>query len=82
MKRGHNKDRRCGMKIANIVAYTIAIIGALNWLLVGLFSFDLVAFLFGAGSVLTRIVYSLVGVAGIWMIFFWLVYKPFVKVAQ
>ncbi|MBO6262803.1 MAG: DUF378 domain-containing protein [Clostridia bacterium] len=70
------------MKIANIVAYTIAIIGALNWLLVGLFSFDLVAFLFGAGSVLTRIVYSLVGVAGIWMIFFWLVYKPFVKVAQ
>jgi uncharacterized membrane protein YuzA (DUF378 family) len=43
----------------------ITIIGAINWLLVGVFDFDLVAFLFGSMSLLTRIVYSLVGIAGL-----------------
>ena len=70
------------MKTIGIIAYVIAIIGALNWLLVGLFSFDLVAFAFGTGSVLTRVIYSLVGIAGVWMIFHLLVYKPFVKMAH
>ena len=70
------------MRIISYIAYVIAIIGALNWLLVGIFSLDLVALAFGAGSVLTRIVYSLVGVAGVWMIFFLFVYKPFVKTAH
>ena len=70
------------MKTVGIIAYVIAIIGALNWLLVGIFSFDLVAWAFGAGSVVTRIIYSLVGVAGIWMIFHLFVYKPFVKMAH
>lgn len=48
------------------VALVITIIGALNWGLVGLFQFDLVAALFnGAESVVSRIVYTLVGIAGL-----------------
>lgn len=47
----------------------LVIIGALNWLLVGLFQFDLVSWVFGGQSaVLSRIVYALVGVAGLWSI--------------
>lgn len=48
-------------------ALFLVIVGALNWLLVGLFQFDLVAALFGGqDSALSRIVYSLVGFAGLW----------------
>lgn len=43
----------------------ITIIGAINWLLVGILNFDLVAFLFGTMSMLTRIVYTIVGIAGL-----------------
>lgn len=53
------------MKVLYYIALTLVIIGALNWLLVGLFSFDLVATLLGNMSVLSRIVYVLVGIAGI-----------------
>ena len=53
------------MKVLYYIALTLVIIGALNWLLIGLFSFDLVATLFGNMSVFSRIVYSLVGIAGI-----------------
>lgn len=70
------------MKTIGIIAYVIAIIGALNWLLVGIFAFDLVAFIFGAGTMLTRIIYSLVGIAGVYMIFHLFVYKPFLRVAH
>jgi len=49
------------------LALLLVIIGALNWLLVGLFQFDLVAALFGGqDALLSRLVYTLVGVAGIW----------------
>lgn len=49
------------------VALVLVIVGALNWLLVGLFNFDLVAAIFGGQqSFLSRIVYSLVGLAGIY----------------
>lgn len=58
------------MKIINIIVLLLVIIGALNWGLVGLFEFNLVDFLFGAGSILSRIVYSLVGLAGLWSIAF------------
>lgn len=51
------------------IALILVIVGALNWLLVGLFSFDLVASIFGGQqSFLSRIVYSLVGLAGIYSI--------------
>lgn len=51
------------------LALLLVVIGALNWLLVGVFQFDLVAAIFGGqSSMLSRIVYSLVGLAGIWSI--------------
>jgi len=51
------------------IALILVIVGALNWLLVGLFSLDLVAAVFGGPhSWLSRIVYSLVGLAGIYSI--------------
>ncbi|MGE5633536.1 MAG: DUF378 domain-containing protein [Caulobacteraceae bacterium] len=51
------------------VALILVIVGALNWLLIGLFQVDLVASLFGGqGSAISRIIYTLVGVAGIWCI--------------
>lgn len=52
-------------------AILLVIVGALNWLLVGLFQFDLVASIFGGQqSLLSRAIYSLVGLAGIWSIKF------------
>lgn len=48
------------------IAMVLMIVGSLNWGLVGLFNFDLVAAIFGAGSALSRIVYVLVGIAGVW----------------
>ncbi len=53
------------MKVLFNIVLTLVIIGALNWLLIGLFKFDLVAMLFGEMSVLSRIVYTLVGLSGI-----------------
>ena len=46
-------------------SYTLVIIGAINWGLIGFFDFDLVAAIFGEMSMLTRIIYSLVGVSAI-----------------
>lgn len=51
------------------IALILSIIGSLNWGLVGIFQFDLVAWLFGGQSaVFSRIIYTLVGLAGIWCI--------------
>ncbi len=59
----------------NKLALIITIIGALNWGSIGLFQFDLVAWLFGgAGTLLARIVYTVVALAGIWCIT--LLFKP------
>lgn len=53
----------------NNTSLVITIIGAINWLLVGLFKFDLVAAIFGGQtSVLSRIIYIIVGLAGLWCI--------------
>jgi len=53
----------------NIVAMILVIIGAINWGLIGFFQFDLVAAIFGGQSaVLSRIIYALVGLAGLWCI--------------
>ena len=47
----------------------ITILGAINWLLVGLFQFDLVAYLCGGQSaVVSRVIYTIVGIAGLWCI--------------
>ena len=67
------------MKITTIIAFTLVIIGALVWLTVGLFDFNLVALVFGAGggAVFSRIIYSLVGLSALWLIFYWATYHPF-----
>ena len=49
-------------------ALTLVIIGAINWGLIGFFRFDLVAWLFGSLTLLSRIIYALVGLAGLWCI--------------
>ncbi|MCD7059923.1 DUF378 domain-containing protein [Pelagibacterium xiamenense] len=56
------------MKYLNLVTLALVIIGGLNWGLVGLFGFDLVAAIFGAGSILARIVYILVGASAVWQL--------------
>ena len=53
-------------RIIDKTALVLIIIGAVNWGLIGLFKFDLVAALFGNMSVISRIVYSLVGISGLW----------------
>lgn len=58
------------MKWLDNTALVIVIIGAVNWLLVGIFQFDLVAFLFGNLSWLSRIIYTLVGLCGLYLISF------------
>lgn len=55
--------------IMDRVALSLLIIGGLNWGSVGLFGFDLVAFAFGgSGSLLSRVVYTLVGLAAVWCV--------------
>ena len=53
------------MKVLYYIALTLVIIGAINWLLIGIFSFDLVATIFVNMSVISRIIYALVGVCGL-----------------
>lgn len=51
------------------IALTLLIVGGLNWGSVGLFRFDLVAFIFGgSGSMLSRIVYTVVGLSAVWCV--------------
>ena len=59
------------MKLLNCIALTIAIIGAINWGLIGFFNFNLVAFIFGDLTLLSRIVYALVGLSGLYLITFY-----------
>lgn len=55
--------------IMDKIALTLTIIGGLNWGSIGIFGFDIVAFLFGgADSALSRVVYTLVGLGAIWCI--------------
>jgi uncharacterized membrane protein YuzA (DUF378 family) len=58
-----------GGKSMDTISLILSIIGSLNWGLVALFKFDLVAWIFGGqDAVLSRIVYGLVGLAGLWCI--------------
>lgn len=57
-------------KCLDITALIITIIGAVNWGLIGLFKFDLVAFIFGDMSLLSRIIYVLVGLCGLYLLTF------------
>ena len=58
-----------GGKTVDTLALILAIIGSVNWGLVGIFRFDLVAWIFGGqAAVISRIIYTLVGLAGLWCI--------------
>jgi hypothetical protein len=54
------------MNTVDLIALVLVVVGGLNWGLVGLFNFDLVATLFGAMSTISRFVYVLVGLAAIY----------------
>ena len=57
------------MKVIDTITLILVIVGALNWGSIGLFGFDCVAFLCGGKmAVLSRVIYSLVGIAGLWCI--------------
>ena len=59
-----------GSKILNYIALSLAIIGAINWGLIGLVRFNLVSFLFGDFSWISRIIYILVGISGLYLLTF------------
>ncbi|MDY6366931.1 MAG: DUF378 domain-containing protein [Clostridia bacterium] len=67
------------MKISAIIAFILVMVGALVWFMIGVFDFNLVSAIFGGGSnaVVSRIIYSLVGVSALWLIFYCLAYRPF-----
>ncbi len=54
------------MKIIDTIALILIIIGAINWGLIGIFNFNLVDTIFGTMSVISRIIYTLVGISGLW----------------
>lgn len=54
------------------IALTITLIGAINWGLIGIFKFNLVSFIFGDMSWLSRIIYILVGICGLYLITFYM----------
>jgi uncharacterized protein len=60
------------MKVINLITLALVIIGGLNWGLVGLFEFDLVASVFGGQhTTLSRFVYLLVGLSALWQLYPW-----------
>ena len=61
------------MRVINLITQLLVIVGGLNWGLVGLFDFNLVAAIFGDMSALTRLIYVLVGISAVWQII------PFVR---
>lgn len=60
------------MKFLNITALTLIIIGAINWGLIGFLQYNLVDSIFGIQSMISRIIYALVGLAGIYSISFFM----------
>ena len=56
------------MKVANCIAWVILLIGGINWLLIGLAGFNLVGAIFGSLSLISRIIYCLVGLSAIWLL--------------
>ena len=58
-------------KVLDCIALTLTIIGAVNWGLIGFFQLDLVAWLFGNLSWISRIIYALVGLCGLYMLSFY-----------
>lgn len=69
LKQNSAGNQTNGGKQMDSLALILAIVGALNWGLVGIFKFDLVAWIFGGQTTgLSRIIFTLVGLAGLWCI--------------
>ena len=71
------------MKATTIISFILVLIGAIVWLLVGLFDFNLVTSVLGtgeAGVVAARVIYSLVGISALWLLFYWIAYNPFRRI--
>lgn len=58
------------MKVIDYIALVLVLIGAINWGLVGFFNFDLVRVIFGDMSIVSRIIYALIGIAGLYALSF------------
>ena len=54
------------MKVIDKIALVLIIIGAINWGLIGLFNFNLVTTIFGDMTIISRVIYGLVGLSGLW----------------
>ena len=65
MSKNKNRNRKEFMKTLQKICLGLTIIGAINWGMIGIFDFNLVEGLFGAATIVTRIVYTLVGIAGL-----------------
>ena len=67
------------MKATTIISFILVLIGALVWLMVGIFDFNVVSYLFGAGTgaIVSSIIYTLLGISALWLIFYWIAYNPF-----
>ena len=59
------------MKYLSAIALVLTVIGGINWGLVGFFDYNLVDSIFGAGSVLARVIYVVVGLASLWVLAEW-----------
>jgi len=64
------KEEMFTMKALDSTALVLVIIGAINWGLIGFFQFDLVSSLFGAGTALSRIIFAIVGLCGLYSLSF------------
>ena len=58
------------MKVINGIVLALIVIGAINWGLIGLFNFNLVTYIFGDFEAISRLVFALVGIAGLWSLTF------------
>lgn len=66
------------MKVLDTTALALILIGGLNWGLVGFFDYNLIDVIFGAGSVVARVIYAIVGVAALWTLVR-MAYKPMMQ---
>ena len=55
------------MRVTSIIAFSLVIIGAIVWGMIGIFNFNIVS----------RIIYSVVGISALWLLFYWLTFRPF-----
>ena len=67
------------MKLLDNIVLTLIILGSINWGLIGIFEFDLISNIFGYMSVFSRIIYSIIGISGLYAISFFIKNKKITK---